>query len=104
MLKPFFILLALLLAGCGQPRQRLNILVYPQFLDPRIVAEFEQQFDCKVTSDYVDTPEILNAKLAGGGDGLYDVVLVLSDALPSLGRRGFAGPSASREHSEFQKC
>ncbi len=92
MKRYLLILIGTLLAGCSDPKQKLNILVYPQFLDPGIVAEFEQLFDCKVTQDFFDTPEVLSGKLGGGGDALYDVALVLSDALPSLSKRGLLAP------------
>jgi hypothetical protein len=41
--KYLTIVVVMLFAACGQRKERLNILVYPEFLDPSIISEFEKQ-------------------------------------------------------------
>src|ERR1019366_6290095 len=72
-MKPWLCLLALLLVGCGQPKSRLNIFIWSEYIDPQIVADFEKQFDCKVSLDLYEDNESMMAKLAGGGTALYDI-------------------------------
>ena len=62
-MKPYLlILLTALLAGCGKPKQQLNVLIWGEYLDPKIVADFEKQFDCRVTIDLHDDPDSMVAK------------------------------------------
>lgn len=85
-------LLAALLSGCGKPRRQLNIFTWPEDLDPKLVAEFEKQFDCKVAIDFYATSEMMMAKLSAGGDSVYDVVAPASGNLASLIKRGLLAP------------
>ncbi len=54
---------------------RLNFFIYPDYMDPEVIQEFETTYGVKVVIDYYDTNEALLAKLQAGGVGLYDVVV-----------------------------
>jgi spermidine/putrescine transport system substrate-binding protein len=88
MIKCLLILLTASLAGCGQPKQKLNIFIWSEYLDPKVVADFEKRFDCKVTVDLYEDPDSMIAKLAAGGTSIYDVVVPSNTTLPAMVKRG----------------
>ena len=86
------LLIALSLTGCGKPKPQLNIFIWNEYLDPRIVAAFEQQFGCKVVVDLFESPEAMVAKLDAGGASIYDIVVPSDTSLPVLVHRGLLRP------------
>ena len=90
--KALVILLTALLAGCGQPKQQLNIFIWSEYIDPKIVADFEKQFHCKVSIDLYEDPESMLAKLAAGGVSIYDIVVPSNRTLPVMVKRGLVAP------------
>jgi spermidine/putrescine transport system substrate-binding protein len=91
-MKPWLWLLAVLLAGCGQPKSKLNIFIWSEYIDPQIVADFEKQFDCKVSLDLYEDNESMMAKMAGGGTALYDIVVPSDYVMPAMIQRGLLAP------------
>lgn len=59
----------------------LNIYNWSDYVEPKTVTEFEQKYQVKVTQDFYDSNEILEAKLLTGKSG-YDLVF------PSLSNLG----------------
>lgn len=84
--------LAVLLTGCGHPKQKLNIFVWSEYIDPKIIADFEREFDCKVTVDLFEDFNGMLSKLAGGGSSVYDVIATGNFNLSSLIKRGLVAP------------
>ncbi len=84
------ILLAAMLAGCGHPKRQVNILTFPDFIEPKAVASFEREFNCKVVIDYVDSGDTSDGKLKAGGATAYDIVS-MSD-VTSYTPLGFLAP------------
>lgn len=84
------ILLVLLLTGCGQPKQTLNILTFPDFIDPSVVEHFEREHDCKVVFDFMDSGDALAGKLGAGGATAYDIVCMAE--ITSASRQGLLAP------------
>jgi spermidine/putrescine transport system substrate-binding protein len=70
-----YLLLLLLLAGCGGPVNKLNVFIWSEYIAPQIVRDFEKEFQCKVTLDLYEDNESMIAKLKGGGASLYDIVV-----------------------------
>jgi spermidine/putrescine transport system substrate-binding protein len=91
-LRFFLFVVTLMLAGCSKPKAQLNVFIWSEYLDPAVVADFERQFDCKVTLDYYEDPEGMMAKLSAGGDSLYDIVVPGNTTLPALIKRGLVAP------------
>jgi spermidine/putrescine transport system substrate-binding protein len=56
-------------------KNRLNLFIWSEYMDPEIIADFEKEFDCKVTIDLYEDNESMLAKLQGGGTSLYDIVV-----------------------------
>jgi len=86
------ILLVLLFAGCGKPKQQLHVFIWSEYLTPELIADFEQKFDCRVTVDLYETSESMLAKMAAGGASIYDIVVPSSRTLPILVRSGLLLP------------
>jgi spermidine/putrescine transport system substrate-binding protein len=83
-----------LTAGCrrsgpaGAAKNQLNVFIWSEYIDPEIVADFEKQFDCKVTMDLYEDNESMIAKLQGGGVSLYDIVVPSDYVVPAMIKRG----------------
>ncbi|MHB8520631.1 MAG: polyamine ABC transporter substrate-binding protein [Limisphaerales bacterium] len=67
----------------AEPRQ-LNLFIWSEYIDPAVVASFEQRFDCRVTVDVYEEEESMMSKLLGGGDALYDVIVPSNQLVPAL--------------------
>jgi ABC-type spermidine/putrescine transport system permease subunit II/spermidine/putrescine-binding protein len=66
------------------PSNRLNVLIWSEYIDPKIVQEFEKRFDCRVTLDVFEDIESMMAKLQQGGSSLYDVITPSHYIVPAL--------------------
>lgn len=67
---------------------KLNLFIWSEYIDPQIVADFEKQHNCKVTIDLYEDNEAMIAKLQGGGDSLYDVVVPGNYVIPAMTKLG----------------
>ena len=65
--------LAAFFAGCGPSKPVLNVYTWSDYVDPKLIEEFEEQNNCKVVIDIFDSNEGMYAKLKAGGAG-YDLV------------------------------
>ncbi len=65
-------------------KNKLNVFIWSEYIDPQVVAQFEKQFDCKVTLDLYEDNESMVAKLQGGGVSLYDIVVPSDYIIPSM--------------------
>jgi spermidine/putrescine transport system substrate-binding protein len=86
--------LALILLALVSPhsalaqKNKLNLFIWSEYIDPEIVKDFEKKFDCKVTVDLYEDNESLLAKLEGGGKSLYDVVVPSDYVITAMIKRG----------------
>jgi len=76
-LKRWLIILVPLL--CAAParaqKNKLNLFIWSEYIDPQVIQSFEKAYDCKVTVNLYEDNESLLARLEGGGTSLYDVVV-----------------------------
>ena len=70
------------------PKNKLNLYIWSEYIDPEIIKQFEKKFDCKVNIDLYEDNESMLAKLAGGGSSLYDVIVPSDYIVPVLVKRG----------------
>ncbi len=68
----------LALSFAAQAEETLNVYNWNDYEAPDTVSNFEKQTGIKVTTDYFDTNEVLEAKLLAGKSG-YDIVFPGSD-------------------------
>ena len=62
----------------------LHLFIWPDYLDPALVSEFEKAYGVSVSIDYYDTNEAMIAKLQAGGTGQYDLVVASDYAVEVL--------------------
>ena len=68
------------------PSHRLNLFFWSEYIDPKIIRDFEKAYDCRVTLDVFEDLESMMAKLQQGGASLYDVVTPSDYVIPVLRR------------------
>ena len=78
-------------AGLGA---RLNLFIWPDYVDPELIEEFERAYGVSVAIDYYDTNEAMIAKLQAGGTGQYDLVVASDYAVEALRADGLLEPLA----------
>lgn len=66
-------LAAVVFCGCGKAKRTLHLYNWADYIDPEVVSEFEQEYDCRVVTDTFDSNESMFAKLKAGATG-YDIV------------------------------
>jgi spermidine/putrescine transport system substrate-binding protein len=81
-------LLLCITAACGQPRE-LVMLTWSEYMDPELVAEFEQEFDAKVRFVYFESDSTRTDMLIENEGAGYDLILVNDYSLPIYARRGW---------------
>lgn len=86
MLKRLIVIAAILLctASAWAQKNKLNLFIWSEYIDPKIIESFEKEFDCKVTVDLYEDNESMVAKLQGGGTSLYDIVVPSDYIIPSM--------------------
>ncbi len=90
-----------LLAACSRPAPAepappaaaaqacaLGIFIWPEYLDPSLVKEFERRTGCRVYVDLYQDNEALLSRLEAGGDAKYDLVVPGNYLVPALVKRG----------------
>lgn len=71
---------------------RLHIFIWPDYLDPELVEEFERTYGVRVVIDYYDNNEALIAKLKAGGIGQYDLAVASDYAVEVLKEQNLLQP------------
>ena len=87
------IAVSLLLAASAQAeKNKLNIFIWSEYMDPKIIEQFSKENDCKVTIDLYEDNESMMAKLQGGGTSLYDVVVPSDYIISALIKNNLLAP------------
>ena len=79
-------------ASAWAEKNKLNVFIWSEYIDPKIVEQFSKEFDCKVTIDLYEDNESMMAKLEGGGDSLYDICVPSDYIIPALIKNGLLAP------------
>ena len=72
--------------------QKLNLFIWSEYIDPKVVQEFEQKFDCDVVIDLYEDAESMLAKIQGGGAALYDLIVPPDYTVTALVKQGLLAP------------
>jgi spermidine/putrescine transport system substrate-binding protein len=78
------LLLALSAFTASAANNKLNLFIWSEYIDPDLIADFERRYDAKVTMDLYEDEASMMAKLQGGGDALYDVIVPPDHTVPAL--------------------
>ena len=73
-------------------KNKLNVFIWSEYIDPEIVTDFEKQYDCKVTLDLYEDNEAMMAKLQGGGTSLYDICVPSDYIIPDMLKKKLLAP------------
>lgn len=76
------LVLLLVVAGCGEQKQELNLFVWPDYITDEIAEGFEAETGVKVIVTTFDSNESLLARLQAGAKG-YDLIMP-SDYMASI--------------------
>ncbi len=82
----------LLAASARAEKNRLNIFIWSEYMDPKIIEQFSKENDCKVTIDLYEDNESMMAKLQGGGTSLYDLVVPSDYIITALIKNNLLAP------------
>lgn len=97
------LLLAVILApAMAFGEAKLNLFIWSEYIDPKLIKEFQKQYDCKVNVSLYEDNESMLAKLEGGGDSLYDVVVPSDYIVPILIRKGLIAPLDKQRIPNFK--
>ena len=84
----FVVICALLCPLPARAENRLNLFTWSEYIDPAILEDFEQRFDCKIVVDLYEDNESLLAKMDTGGSSVYDVIVPSDYILKALIAKG----------------
>jgi spermidine/putrescine transport system substrate-binding protein len=62
----------------------LNLYIWSEYIDPDIITQFEEAYDCKVIVSLYESNEEMLAKLQAGGASQYDIVVPSDFIMNSL--------------------
>lgn len=68
------LLLCLLCISCGSKKQQLHVYSWADYIQPEIVEQFEEEYNCRVVIDTFESNESMFAKLRLGATG-YDIIV-----------------------------
>ena len=75
------------LCGCAEKKPVLHIYTWSDYIKPELVAQFEQENNCKVVIDTYDSNESMYAKLKAGATG-YDLLFPSSYMVKIMNDQG----------------
>ena len=79
-------------ASAWAQKNKLNVFIWSEYIDPKIIENFAKENDCKVTVDLYEDNESMMAKLEGGGDALYDICVPSDYIIPALIKNSLIAP------------
>ncbi len=69
----------------------MNLFIWSEYIDPKVVADFEKKFACKVVIDLYEDDAAMMAKLQAGG-AQFDVVVPPDHKVTALIKLGLIAP------------
>ena len=84
----FTLIAALLISSAFAQSNKLNFFTWPEYIDPDIITQFEEEFDAEVVVDLFDSNEEALGKLQAGSLGLYDIAVITNYAIPVFAEQG----------------
>lgn len=95
---------ALLFAGTAmaQASKTLYLFNWSQYMNPKIIKQFEAKYHVKVVRSFYDSNPELFAKLRAGGDSQYDVIFPSNYFIPRLIATGLIQPLDKSEIPNYK--
>lgn len=89
-------------ANAWAAKNKLNIFIWSEYIDPAIIENFAKEYGCQVTVDLYEDNESMMAKLQGGGAGLYDIIVPSDYIIPALLKNKLLAPLRRENIPNFQ--
>ncbi len=80
----------LLATGCAR-KPALYVYNWTDYMNPDLIHQFEQEFDCRVVQDFYDSNEGMFAKIKAGGSG-YDLIFPSGYMISIMQQQGMLLP------------
>lgn len=77
--------------------QKLVMLTWPEYIDPSIVKEFEEQHNVEISFEYYDSTEELGKRLTKAGNNLHDIVVIDGSDIKHYIQLGWIAPLNEEE-------
>jgi len=87
-----FVLSVLVAAAAWAGQNDLNVFIWSEYIDPKIIEQFQKEYNCKVTVDLYEDNESMMAKLQSGGSSLYDICVPSDYIIPALLKERLLAP------------
>jgi spermidine/putrescine transport system substrate-binding protein len=99
-LAPLALLAALPAAASAE--QTLNLFNWTEYMNPKIIKQFEAKYHVKVVQTYYSSNAGLIAKLMAGGDSQYDVVVPSNNVILRMAKAGLIRKLDKAKLSNFK--
>jgi len=87
----FGLMTVMLLSGCGNRKPVLHVYNWADYMDPELIAQFEEEFGVRVRVDTFDSNEAMYAKLRAGASG-YDLLFPSSYMVSVMAKQDMLQP------------
>jgi spermidine/putrescine transport system substrate-binding protein len=84
--------LALLLAITTNAAETLRLFIWSEYIDPKVVADFEKAHQCKVIIDLFEDSDAMLSKVQAGGGSTFDVLVAPDSAMMALIKLNLVAP------------
>jgi spermidine/putrescine transport system substrate-binding protein len=86
------LLLVLLLAASANAAETLRLFIWSEYIDPKVVADFEKANSCKVVIDLYEDSDAMLAKVQAGGGSTFDVIVGPDSAMKPMIKLNLVAP------------
>jgi spermidine/putrescine transport system substrate-binding protein len=83
---------ALLTLGVQAQQRTLNLFIWSEYIDPKVIASFSKQFNVRVNQSLYESNEDMLAKLQQGGTRQFDVVVPSGYIVPVMVKQNLLKP------------
>src|SRR5688572_15602496 len=94
--------LVLLVALSANAAETLRLFIWSEYIDPKVVAEFEKAYSCKVQIDLYEDSDAMLAKVQASGGSTFDVIVGPDSAMKPMIKLNLLAPLARIALSNFK--
>ena len=84
--------LFLVLAVSANAAETLRLFIWSEYIDPKVVADFEKAHACKVQIDLYEDSDAMLAKVQAGGGSTFDVIVGPDSAMKPMIKLNLLAP------------
>lgn len=84
--------LVLMLAASANAAETLRLFIWSEYIDPKVVADFEKANSCKAVIDLYEDSDAMLAKVQAGGGSTFDVIVGPDSAMKPMIKLNLLAP------------